>query len=69
MTEQETIEWMMNSYTIAELSHDTGLSKSTLYRMFSGIATQRTWEKLKPIIDALAHDEAEEADPFRTEGR
>lgn len=46
----ETIAWLEEALSIKDISDATGLSQSTLRRMRSGKATQRTWDMLDDLI-------------------
>lgn len=46
----DMISWLEEALSIKEISDATGLSQSTLRRMRSGKATQRTWDMLDDLI-------------------
>ena len=55
------IDWLLESYTFAELARESGLSESTLRRMQRyGKATEQTWKRLSRIMDELTFDEHKE---------
>ena len=61
-----TIDWLLGAWTLAELAERTGVSVSTLRRMQTGKATDRTWAKLSETIRALADEEQQEIPDYWT---
>lgn len=52
-----TIEWLTSVFSMDEIAKMSGLSVSTIRRMFDGKVTHRTWLMLAPVLKAAEDSE------------
>ena len=58
------IKWLRESFSLREISNLSGLSYSTLYRMYKGKETERTKKMLAVVVDELGLEEDQESGRF-----
>ena len=58
------IKWLRESFSLREISNLSGLSYSTLYRMYKGKETERTKKMLAVVVEELEYDYDQESGTY-----
>lgn len=54
----DTLNWLLEVQSVAELSKRTGVSRSTIYRgLRLGRLSEATWQRMEPEMQARMDDE------------